>query len=155
MATEVERKFLINPTEWEKVEKGQGTLYMQGYISTDPSKTVRVRVAGTKGFLTIKGATTGVSRGEFEYEIPVDDAQQMLNSFCPSRIMKTRHEIIYHGKLWEVDVFLDQNEGLIVAEIELNREDETFDLPGWVGEEVSDDARYYNAQLSVKPFNKW
>ena len=155
MAIEIERKFLVKPEQWDKVNKGTGKQYVQGYMLTEPDKTIRVRVAGEKAFLTIKGATSGLSRSEFEYEVPVTDAEQLLKDFCAALVAKTRYVIAHNGKTWEVDVFTSDNEGLVIAEIELRDEDDTFALPEWVGQEVSDDARYFNANLSTSPFRSW
>jgi CYTH domain-containing protein len=155
MAIEIERKFLVNRGKWNATVKKHGKLYNQGYISTDPDKTIRVRLTETAGFLTIKGLSIGASRPEFEYEIPAEDAKELLEKFCPTVVAKTRHEISYNGKLWEADEFLGENEGLIVAEIELKDEQETFDLPAWIDREVTGEEKYYNSSLSNKPFKKW
>ncbi|MDF2188932.1 CYTH domain-containing protein [Paraflavitalea sp. CAU 1676] len=155
MTTEIERKFLVKPELWLTVNKGTGKQYVQGYLLTEPGKTIRVRIGGDQGFLTIKGATKGISRSEFEYEIPVADAEQLLKQFCAALVAKTRYEIEHKGKHWEVDVFAGDNEGLVVAEIELAAEDEAFELPDWVDQEVSDDERYYNAYLSARPYKTW
>jgi adenylate cyclase len=155
MGQEIERKFLIKKEIWENSPKGKATYLKQGYISTDPGKTIRVRVAKDKSFLTIKGKTEGISRAEFEYEIPTEDANELLNLFASNCIEKIRHEIVYDGKLWEVDVFNGDNEGLIIAEIELNSVDEQFTLPAWIDKEVSGEERYFNSNLSKKPFKKW
>jgi len=151
MEKEIERKFLVNREKWEKIEKPAGCFLRQGYILTDPNKTIRVRCNNEKGFLAIKGLTIGATRSEFEYEIPIKDAKEILGLFAISEISKIRYNIVYKGKLWEVDEFDGENQGLIVAEIELSKEDEKFDLPKWVGNEVTGDARYYNSNLSVVP----
>jgi len=155
MALEIERKFLINHEKWNTLLKPEGKLYRQGYLLSDDQKTIRIRLSDANAFITIKGNTTGITRNEFEYSIPKDDAKQLLDSFAASEVSKTRYEIYYKNKLWEVDVFHGSNEGLIVAEIELKSEDEDFELPEWVTEEVTDDARYYNSNLSLRPFNQW
>lgn len=155
MPIEIERKFLVKPELWLTVNKGTGQQYVQGYLLTEPGKTIRVRIGGDQGFLTIKGATKGISRSEFEYEIPVAEAEQLLKQFCAALVAKTRYLIEHKGKHWEVDVFAGDNEGLVVAEIELAAEDEAFELPDWVDQEVSDDERYYNAYLSAKPYKTW
>ncbi|MFT3702534.1 MAG: CYTH domain-containing protein [Agriterribacter sp.] len=155
MALEIERKFLIDHTKWHALQKPEGKLYRQGYLLNDEMKTIRVRVSNEAAFITIKGKTTGVTRSEFEYEIPLTDGIQLLDNFSVSEISKTRYEIYQHSKLWEVDVFHGSNEGLIVAEIELNSETEIFELPDWIIEEVTHDAKYYNSNLSVTPFKLW
>lgn len=155
MAIEIERKFLVKHALWSEVEKGTGKYYVQGYIPTEPGATVRVRIAGEKAFLTIKGPTKGIAKSEFEYEIPVTDANQLLSELCPRQIVKYRYEVGYNGKRWEVDEFLGENEGLIVAEIELTHEAENFDLPHWIDQEVSDDKRYSNANLCRNPYHAW
>lgn len=155
MGVEIERKYLVNKDKWNRLDKGAGILYRQGYLLVDPEKTIRVRLGDNRGFITIKGLTIGASRLEYEYEIPAREAMELLDKFCPSDISKIRYKIIHAGKLWEVDEFLGNNEGLIVAEIELTSEQETFDLPDWVGEEVTDQTKYYNASLSIKPYKSW
>lgn len=156
MAIEIERKFLLKDDSWNKGE--EGVPYRQGYIVSGVGKVVRVRIAGDKGILTIKGgsATGNLSRAEYEYEIPVADANEMLNTLCePGLIEKHRYKISYGKHLWEIDVFAGANEGLIVAEIELQAEDEKFDLPPWAGKEVTEDYRYGNSQLAKVPYTKW
>lgn len=147
MGIEIERKFLVDKTLWEKVEKGKGVRIVQGYLLTSPEKTIRVRIKGNKGFLTIKGQTIGVSRKEFEYEIPFQEAEDLLLTFCPKRIDKVRYEIDFEGYVWEVDEFKEPMSSLVLAEIELKNEDEKFMLPKWVTEEVSDNLQYYNANM--------
>jgi adenylate cyclase len=156
MAMEIERKFLVKDGAWKIGAKG--VHYRQGYIRTESKVTVRVRIAGEKGILTIKGKSSesGLSREEFEYEIPKVDAQKMLESVCgPEQIEKLRYKIKQGKHTWEVDEFLGDNHGLVVAEIELSSEDEKFDKPEWVGKEVSDDRRYGNSNLAKTPFKKW
>ena len=155
MGVEIERKYLIRMDHWQKINKGKGIYYRQGYISTDPEKTIRVRISDKSAFLAIKGISRGARRLEFEYEIPIIDAKELLNEFSVSTVSKIRYEIEYKGKLWEVDEFLEDNEGLIVAEIELDTENESFELPGWVGDEVTDDEKYYNSNLSINPYKVW
>ncbi len=155
MGVEIERKFLVKNDSWRDLAEGQ-ELIMQGYLVEEGPLTVRARVRGERGYLTIKGATTGLSRSEFEYEIPPDDARAMLASFSTlPAIEKVRHQVRHDGHLWEVDVFAGANAGLVVAEIELQSEDESFALPDWVGQEVSSDPRYFNRSLFIKPFNRW
>lgn len=154
MALEIERKFLLKSDAWR--EGAQGTLYRQGYLCTDKERTVRVRRAGTRGFITLKGISRGASREEFEYEIPAADADAMLKSLCLHPLVeKTRYCVEYRGFTWEIDEFFGQNEGLVIAEIELESEEQPFDLPAWAGEEVTGDARYFNASLSQHPFREW
>jgi adenylate cyclase len=155
MPKEIERKYLVNQEKWAETLKPKGQLYRQGYILTEPKKTIRVRLTETKGFLTIKGLSVGATRPEYEYEIPVDEAHELLDNFTVSELSKIRYKIHFHGKLWEVDAFLGANTGLLVAEIELTSEDEPFDLPDWVGVEVTGDEKYYNSSLTVKPFQEW
>ena len=152
MGVEIERKFLVHKAKWEQLQKPVGKLFRQGYISTDAAKTVRVRTGDGKGYLTLKGANVGLTRLEFEYEIPIADAEQLLKNFCSNSISKTRYEIWLEGKLWEVDVFHDANERLLIAEIELAIEDESFALPDWIEKELSEDERYYNSNLSLLPY---
>jgi len=155
MGKEIERKFLIDQQKWDNLNKPEGKLFRQGYLLADKAKTIRVRATETKGFLTIKGQTIGATRLEYEYEIPVTEATELLDNFAVSELSKTRYEIKFNDKLWEVDVFSGDNLGLIVAEIELESEDETFDLPDWIGKEVTEEAKYYNSNLTVKPFKDW
>ncbi|MBN8788359.1 MAG: CYTH domain-containing protein [Terrimonas sp.] len=155
MPLEIERKFLINHNKWNTLPKPQGKLYRQGYLLNDIHKTIRVRLSNENAFITIKGKTTGATRSEFEYNIPLTDAKQLLDNFSNNEISKTRYNISYRSKLWEIDVFHGENEGLIVAEIELQSEGEPFDIPDWVTEEVTHDPRYYNANLAVLPFKSW
>lgn len=157
MAQEIERKFLVCGNF--KVEAYQSEHIIQGYLSSQPERIVRVRVKGNKGYITIKGQTnaTGVSRFEWEKEIPVDEALALLELAEPGSIDKTRYLIKNSdGKhIWEVDEFHGDNEGLVMAEIELSAEDEPFDKPDWVGKEVTGDPRYYNSMLKENPFKLW
>lgn len=154
MATEIERKFLVKSDEWRTL--ATGTLYRQGYLSTKKGCTVRVRLVGNQGYLTIKGLTQGFSRAEYEYPIPAADAQEMLDNLCDRPLIeKTRYKIEYAGLIWEVDEFAGENQGLIIAEVELIDENHSFELPDWIGQEVSDDPRYYNANLVQHPFSQW
>lgn len=149
---EIERKFLVDQS-WKPTS--EGTAFRQGYLNSAKERVVRVRVAGTAAKLTIKGKTTGVTRAEFEYDIPVADAEAML-ALCEQPIIeKRRHLEEFGGKTFEVDVFAGVNAGLIVAELELVSEDEAFDKPPWLGAEVSNDPRYYNNNLMLKPFTTW
>lgn len=154
MAKEIERKFLINGDSWRRLAKG--TAYRQGYLSTVKERTVRVRTIDDKGYLTIKGITTGATRVEYEYEIPAGDANEMLDDLCEQPIIeKTRYKIPFAGLTWEVDEFGGVNEGLIVAEVELESEGQTFEKPDWVGEEIANDPRYFNSNLIAHPYTKW
>lgn len=155
MGLEIERKFLVKKERWNSLKKESGKYLKQGYILNDPNKTIRVRVDEDTGFFTIKGLTIGAARTEFEYPIPKIEAEELLKKFCSKTISKIRFFIPYEGKVWEVDEFLEENEGLIVAEIELESEDEKFNLPNWVDKEVTSDLKYYNSNLSVKPYKKW
>lgn len=144
---EIERKYLVNTALWSKFSKPDPKVIKQGYLLANIEKTVRVRIKGDKGFLTIKGATQGISRTEFEYEIPVAEANQLLDQFTDKYIDKLRYEVRIGNHVWEVDEFQGKLAPLIVAEIELQHEDETFELPEWVTQEVSDDPSFYNANL--------
>lgn len=154
MAQEIERKFLLVGEGWRGLAVGIG--YRQGYLYASKERSVRVRIAGEKGYLTIKGKTIGAARSEYEYEIPLEDAREMLDILCPQpQIEKKRHTIFHRGFTWEIDEFSGLNQGLIVAEIELETEDQAFERPEWIGEEVTGDPRYYNAALCVAPFSTW
>ena len=154
MPKEIERKYLTTSTAW-KENITHTIVIKQGYLNSEPSRTVRVRIAGEVGYLTIKGRSVGFTRPEFEYEIPVGDALEMI-ALCEQPIIeKTRYLVVEHGKTWEVDVFGGANAGLTVAEIELETEEEAFTLPAWAGEEVSADPRYFNSALIRKPFGEW
>jgi CYTH domain-containing protein len=155
MGIEIERKFLVNKEKWRELLKGENSLFRQGYILSDPEKTIRVRLTDSTGHLTIKGLTVGASRAEYEYAIPKEDAQQLLDNFCDSELSKIRYYITYDGKLWEVDEFLGRNEGLIVAEIELTDENEPFSLPDWVDREVTSEKKYSNSNLATNPYKSW
>ncbi len=154
MGIEIERKFLLAGTAWKHL--APGTSYRQGYLNSTKERTVRVRTIDDKGFLTIKGISVGATRVEYEYEIPFDDAENLLNELCEKPIIeKNRYNITHGGFVWEVDEFFGENEGLVVAEIELESEDQTFEKPEWVGEEVTGDPRYFNSNLIKNPFLKW
>jgi adenylate cyclase len=154
MGTEIERKFLVKGGDWRTL--AEGIDYRQGYLSTKKERTVRIRTIGSKGFLTIKGKNRGVTRLEYEYEIPSQDANELLDTLCLQPLIeKKRYTIEYKGNIWEVDEFFNENKGLIVAEIELSSEQESFVKPAWIGSEVSDDSRYFNSSLIHKPFSSW
>jgi len=154
MSVEIERKFLVCGSDWKKL--GQAVAIRQGYLSSDRDRIVRVRIEDAAATLTIKGRTTGITRGEWEYPIPVEDADELLNGLCERPLIeKTRTRIVHDGMVWEVDEFFGDNQGLVVAEIELTSEEQTFNKPDWVGAEVTDDARYFNANLLRHPYTVW
>ncbi|BCL76816.1 CYTH domain-containing protein [Jeongeupia sp. HS-3] len=153
MAIEIERKFLLASDTWRSAVHAS-TRIAQGYLSTEPTRTVRVRLKGAAGFLTIKGKNEGIARAEFEYPIPAADAEALL-ALCPNVLDKTRHLVTVGTHLWEIDEFHGDNAGLIVAEIELEAFNSTFEQPDWLGVEVSDDPRYYNSALSERPYCRW
>jgi CYTH domain-containing protein len=154
MGTEIERKFLLTRDDWRKL--AGGTYYRQGYLNSQKERTVRVRTIDDKGFLTIKGISVGATRMEYEYEIPGKDANVLLYELCEQPIIeKNRYKIEFAGFIWEVDEFFGENDGLIVAEIELESEDQQFDKPDWVGDEVSGDPRYFNSNLIKNPYSSW
>ncbi|UKP00484.1 CYTH domain-containing protein [Nostoc sp. UHCC 0870] len=153
MPKEIERKFLVKDDSWRQLAKG--SLYRQGYISSQGA-TVRIRIVGNQGYLTIKGPTINYSRSEFEYQIPLADAQEMLDTLCVRPLIeKTRYKINVGGLVWEVDDFAGANQGLILAEVELTDEAQQIELPQWIGEEVSGDLKYYNSYLVKHPFSEW
>lgn len=156
MGQEIERKYLVNHQKWQQLEKPFGKLFRQGYLTIDPNKTIRVRQVGEdEGYLTIKGKSVGATRAEYEYEIPVEDAKELLDDFAGSELSKFRFRISVGDKVWEVDEFLGDNQGLIIAEIELISEDENFILPDWVVSEVTGQQKYYNSKLTLKPYKTW
>jgi CYTH domain-containing protein len=152
MATEIERKFRVKEGTWRN-EKG--TEYRQGYLNSAKERIVRVRTIDDKGYLTIKGLTVGASRMEFEYEIPHQDAEILLVICEKPLIEKIRYTVKKEGFVWEIDEFLGENRGLIVAEVELESEDQQFPRPDWVGEEVTGDPRYFNSNLITNPYSEW
>jgi CYTH domain-containing protein len=147
---EIEYKYLVDAEQWKLLDKPAPELIVQGFISKSVESTVRVRIKGDKAYLTIKGKTVGITRQEFEYEIPVNEAEELLSAFTPKQIRKHRYEIQYAGHTWEVDEFHGPLEGLILAELEVGSEDEKFELPNWVTEDVSTNPDYYNAVLIDK-----
>jgi adenylate cyclase len=154
MAQEIERKFLVRTDRWSPPQNG--VRYRQGYLSTVKERTVRVRTAADKAFLTVKGVNVGAARPEYEYEIPWADANEMLDHLCERPLIeKIRYRIPYQGKVWEVDEFEGVNQGLLTAEVELKSEDEQVAIPPWAGQEVTGDPRYYNANLIAHPFSEW
>ena len=152
MATEIERKFLVEGTSWRQ---SNSVRLLQYYLNRDKNRAVRIRIAGDKAFLTVKSVTQGATRAEFEYEIPVADAQQMLKFRDGPVIEKNRHVIVHEGFKWEVDEFLGDNAGLVMAEIELTSEDQPFTRPPWLGREVTHDSRFYNSNLAAHPYSQW
>lgn len=155
MGQEIERKYLVDINSWQGVKRPKGQLYRQGYLLTDPGKTIRVRLTEDKGYLAIKGASVGATRPEYEFEIPLKDAKELLDNFSVAEVTKTRYKLYYDDKLWEVDEFSGNNNGLIIAEIELKNENENIILPGWVGREVTGDEKYYNSNLAINPYKNW
>ncbi|MSR15074.1 MAG: CYTH domain-containing protein [Gammaproteobacteria bacterium] len=155
MAQEIERKFLLVNAQW-RAQVSHSEAMRQGYMTSSPECSIRVRIAGAQAFLNFKSATLGISRHEFEYSIPVSDAEEMLALFCENRCVgKVRHYVPLDGNVWEIDVFEGANAGLIVAEIELAASDQDFTKPAWLGSEVSHDPRYYNSRLTDYPFARW
>lgn len=152
MAVEIERKYLVMGQPWLQVP---GVVYRQGYLNRDKTRTVRVRIAGEAAFLTIKGVNVGATRAEFEYPIPLADAEALLSLCDGPLIEKTRYLLDHAGTRWELDVFAGDNAGLVVAEVELASEDQAFARPDWLGDEVTQDARYFNSNLAVHPYCRW
>jgi adenylate cyclase len=155
MPIEIEHKFIVNKDEWSGIKPENSLAIKQAYLSTDPDKTIRLRTLGKSAFITIKGKTANAVRKEFEYEIPLDEAVEMIELFGENVIEKTRHYIHHLDHLWEVDEFFGLNAGLLVAEVELTKEDETYAIPGWAGQDVTEDARYYNSYLIKHPYSTW
>lgn len=154
MAVEIERKYLVIPEKLPSLHDGE--LILQSYVPTKNDSTVRVRLCGASAFVTLKGPMQGISRAEFEYPIPPADAHDMLTSLCsPGAIEKTRYKVLNNGMVWEIDVFAGTNNGLILAEIELESEAQAFNLPDWAGAEVSTDLRYSNQALMQTPWSTW
>lgn len=154
MKIEIERKFLLKNDDWRR--GATGTLYRQGYLCTDPERTVRVRIGGDTAILAVKGAGDGPARAEFEYPIPPAEAMQLLDTLClQPPVEKYRYLVPFAELTWEIDEFLGSNAGLLLAEVELERNDQPIELPPWVGEEVTGDPRYYNAWLARHPYTTW
>lgn len=154
MGIEIEKKFLLAGNDWKQL--AAGTAYRQGYLNSAKERTVRVRTIDVKGFMTVKGISVGATRLEFEYEIPFEDANALLDVLCEKPLIeKNRYKVDYKGFIWEIDEFFGENEGLIVAEIELESEEQEFDKPEWVGEEVTGDSRYFNSNLIKDPYSQW
>ncbi|OQY19586.1 MAG: adenylate cyclase [Desulfobacteraceae bacterium 4572_35.1] len=155
MAIEIERKFLLTNDEWRSQVKSRSK-FVQGYLSTTPERTVRIRMADEQAWLTVKGKSCGNSRCEYEYTIPLTDAVEMLDCLCKQPLIeKWRYRLDFCGHQWEIDEFIGSNNGLLVAEIELKEADEKFSRPTWLGDEVSDDPRYFNSNLCAHPFSCW
>jgi len=154
MGQEIERKFLVVDEPWR--HSAQGVLYRQGYIPTIDARTVRIRTAGDQGYVTLKGPAVNLVRPEFEYGIPLADAEIMLATLCaPPLIEKYRYRLQIGELVWEIDEFLGANAGLLMAEVELTAPDQPVPLPAWVGQEVTGDDRYYNANLARHPWSQW
>lgn len=154
MPKEIERKFLVKGDAWRQA--GVGILYKQGYLLTTKGNTIRVRIVESTGYLTIKGETKGATRLEYEYEIPVAEAEALLVHFCEKPLIeKKRYQIEFEGHIWEIDEFKAENKGLILAEVELTNENEKVIIPKWIAEEVTNNPKYYNVNLVKNPFSKW
>mgnify|MGYP003337923895 FL=1 len=154
MGKEIERKFLLKSDAWRAL--ATGTAYRQGYLNSAKERTVRIRTVGDKAFLTIKGISVGVTRAEYEYPIPFDDCNAMLDNLAEKPLIeKKRYKIAAGGFIWEIDEFFGENQGLIVAEVELASEDQAFEKPAWIGDEVSGDPRYFNSNLIKHPYSRW
>ena len=154
MGKEIERKFLVNGDAWRSL--AQGIIYRQGYLNSSKERTVRVRTVGDKAFMAVKGIASGITRAEYEYEIPVEDCNAMLDALVEKPVIeKKRYTISFEGLVWEVDEFFGENQGLVVAEVELQSEGQQVFKPAWIGEEVSGDPRYCNSNLVKHPFIEW
>lgn len=154
MAIEIERKYLVKDCTYKSFIRG--FLYKQGYLLSDSERVIRVRTINNKGYITIKSKVVGITRFEYEYEIPLEDAEEMLTLLCEKPIIeKHRYKYDYMGFTWEIDEFHGQNEGLILAEIELEDENSAFSKPEWIGEEVTGIAKYYNSNLIKNPYSEW
>lgn len=154
MGTEIERKFLLKGDAWRALAKG--VAYRQGYLNSAKERTVRLRTIADKAFLTVKGISVGATRAEYEYPIPLADCNAMLDTLAEKPLIeKHRYKIPHGGRVWEVDEFSGDNRGLVVAEVELDSEDQAFDKPAWVGAEVTGDPRYFNSNLVKHPYTRW
>ncbi len=155
MAIEIEHKFLLANEKWRNHISRSATM-RQGYLTSNSNSSVRVRISGEKAWLNIKSATAGNQRHEYEYEIPAHDADEIMNTLCRKPLIeKVRHYVVHDNHTWEIDAFSGENEGLIVAELELSKQNEEFTIPDWIGKEVTDDLRYYNNNLSKHPYHTW
>ncbi|MFT4601471.1 MAG: adenylate cyclase [Arenicella sp.] len=155
MPVEIEHKYLINFEKWEGIKPDSSIPISQAYMKTDGEKTIRIRTTDTIAYLTIKGKTVGATRSEFEYEIPLEEGQQLMTQFCENKVEKVRHLVAIGSHTWEVDQFIGENEGLWVAEIELESESEEYDLPEWITQNVTLEGKYTNAALAKNPYSKW
>jgi CYTH domain-containing protein len=154
MGIEIEKKFLVTSDVWRKL--GREVRYCQGYLNRAAERTVRVRTVDGKGFLAIKGRVKGSTRLEYEYEIPIQECREILERLAEKPLIeKSRYTIEHKGLIWEVDEFYGENQGLIVAEVELESEDQTIELPDWIGKEVTADSRYFNSNLMIHPYQRW
>jgi len=154
MGKEIERKFLLKDDSWRSLAKGKK--YRQGYLNSVKERIVRVRTIDDEGFLTVKGITKGATRAEFEYDIPADEAETMLDDLCEKPLIeKNRYKIEFGGLVWEVDEFIGENQGLTMAEVELESEDQSFKKPAWIGKEVTGDPKYFNSNLIQNPYTRW
>jgi len=154
MGKEIERKFLLKDDSWRPLAKGKK--YRQGYLNSVKERIVRVRTVDDNGFLTVKGMVTGATRAEFEYDIPAAEAEAMLDDLCEKPLIeKNRYKIEFGGLVWEVDEFIGENQGLTIAEVELESEDQSFEKPAWIGEEVTEDPKYFNSNLIQNPYTRW
>ncbi len=154
MGVEIERKYLVEIDKFIKPDEGQ--IIKQAFLNSEKERVVRVRISGSDAFLTIKGISRGMSRNEYEYSIPLRDAEELIEDLCEKPVIeKTRYRLEYKNHIWDIDIFAGDNDGLVMAEIELQSEGEEFELPEWVGEEVTKDERYYNSNLTRKPYKKW
>ncbi len=154
MGKEIERKFLVRGEAWKSL--AEGTAYRQGYLNSAKERTVRIRTIADKAFLTIKGLTVGATRAEYEYEIPLADCNAMLDTLAEKPLIeKNRYKVPFAGLTWEIDEFFGDNAGLVVAEVELGSEEQGFEKPGWIGEEVTADPRYFNSNLIKHPYKRW
>lgn len=156
MATEIEHKYLVDKQAWYKIQPHKGEHIRQGYLQNELHQTIRVRIKNKRGYIAVKGScTSGAGRPEYEFRIPVKGAIEMLENLCKEKIEKTRYKMRFSGNAWEVDVFEGENEGLIIAEIELKSEDQEYKTPAWITVNVTGDARYYNSNLVIKPYTQW
>jgi len=154
MAKEIERKFLVSDDSWR--QNAKGSFYRQGYLATVKARVVRVRTANAKGFITVKGVVEDITRLEYEYEIPYADAEEMLDNLCVRPLIeKHRYKTKHDGLEWEIDLFTGENQGLVLAEVELADENQKIRMPAWTGAEVSGDSRYYNVNLIRNPYCRW
>jgi CYTH domain-containing protein len=155
MGLEIEHKYLVRKDLWYAIQKPEGVSIRQGYLYTDSNKTIRIRIAGEDAFITIKGPSNNATRVEFEYPIPIIDAEELMRLCTLPLIDKIRYHVEFAGKRWDVDEFFGENEGLIMAEIELIFAEEKYEMPAWVGNDVTQDPRYYNSYLAAHSFSTW